>query len=186
MAVGTRKEGLMDSPMSRLNFRVMSLMFKVRDFLRPRGEALSEAQIRPGFTILDYGCGPGSYTLLAAELTGPAGTVYALDIHPLAVEMVRKAAAKRGLANVKTILSDRATGLENASIDVALMHDVFHGLGDGKPVLQELHRVLRPGGTVSFSDHHMKDSEIVSRVSETGLFKLARRGERTHAFSRVG
>jgi ubiquinone/menaquinone biosynthesis C-methylase UbiE len=176
----------MDSPMSRLSFRAMSLMFKVRDFLRPRGEVLSEAEIRPGFTILDYGCGPGSYTLLAAGLVGPTGTVYALDIHPLAVEMVRKAAVKRGLANVQTILSDCATGLENSSVDVALLYDVFHDLADGEAVLRELHRVLRPGGTLSFSDHHMKDSEIVSRVSATGLFSLSRRGEKTHAFSRAG
>lgn len=176
----------MDSPMSNLNFRAMSLMFKVRDFLRPRGEVLSEAEIRPGSTVLDYGCGPGSYTLLASEIVGPAGTVHALDVHPLAVDMVRKGASKRGLANVRPIHSDCATGLEDASVDVALMHDVFHHLDDGDAVLRELHRVLRPGGTLSFSDHHMKASEIVSRVSATGLFKLSRRGKRTYAFARVG
>jgi len=172
--------------MSSLGFRAMSLMFKVRDFLKPRGDVLSEAGIQPGFTVLDYGCGPGSYTLLAAGLVGPAGTVCALDIHPLAVEMVRKAASKKGLANVKTIRSDCATGLEDASVDVALLYDVFHGLDDGKAVLRELHRVLRPGGTLSFSDHHMKDSKIVSRISGTGQFELSRRGERTYTFARVG
>jgi len=171
--------------MSNLSFRGMSLMFKVRDFLRPRREALSEAEIRPGFAVLDYGCGPGSYSLLAAEIVGPGGAVHALDIHPLAVGSVRKAASKKGLTNVKTVLSDCATGLEDSSVDVALMHDVFHDLDDGEAVLRELHRVIRPGGTLSFSDHHMKASDIVSRVSASGLFKLSRRGKRTYTFARV-
>jgi ubiquinone/menaquinone biosynthesis C-methylase UbiE len=176
----------MDKPMSAPGFRLMSLIFKVRDLLRPRRDILREAEIGPGFRVLDYGCGPGSYTFLAADLVGPTGSVYALDIHPLAVERVRKAASKRGLENVRTILSDSATGLENGSVDVALMYDVFHDLGDQRGVLQELHRVLRPEGTLSFSDHHMKDADIVSKVTKTGLFKLTRQGEKTHTFVRVG
>ncbi len=176
----------MDRPMSALGFRLMSLIFKVRDRLRPRRDILREAEIVPGFRVLDYGCGPGSYTFLAADLVGSTGSVHALDIHPLAVERVRKAASKRELGNVRTILSDSATGLENGSVDVVLMYDVFHMLGDQRGVLQELHRVLRPEGTLSFSDHHMKDADIVSKVTKTGLFKLTRQGEKTHAFVRVG
>jgi ubiquinone/menaquinone biosynthesis C-methylase UbiE len=176
----------MDKPMSHMGFRVISLIFKLRDFLRPREEILREAEIGTAAYVLDYGCGPGSYTLLAAEMVGPSGRVYALDIHPLAIEKVQKAALKRGLANVETILSDCATGLENGSIDVVLLYDVFHDLGDQRGVLQELHRVLRPNGSISFSDHHMKDSDIVSRVAKTGLFTLARKGEKTHTFARTG
>ena len=172
--------------MSALGFRIMSLIFKMRDLLRPRRDILREAEIGPGFRVLDYGCGPGSYTFLAADLVGPTGNVYALDIHPLAVERVRKAASKRGLDNVRTILSDGATGLDNGSVDVVLVYDVFHDLSDQRGVLQELHRVLRPEGTLSFSDHHMKDADIVSKVTKTGLFKLTRQGEKTHTFVRVG
>jgi ubiquinone/menaquinone biosynthesis C-methylase UbiE len=176
----------MDKPMSPLGFRVMSLIFKARDFLRPRGEILREAGMGPGSHVLDYGCGTGSYTFLAAEIAGPSGRVYALDIHPLAIEKVQKAALKLGLENIETILSDCATGLESSTVDVALLYDVFHDLGDQRGVLQELHRVLRPNGSVSFSDHHMKDSDIVSKVTKTGLFKLSRKGEKTHTFVKAG
>ena len=175
----------MDRPISALGFRLMSLIFKVRDLLRPRRDILGEAEIGPGFRVLDYGCGPGSYTFLAADLLGPTGTVHALDIHPLAVERVRKAASKRGLDNVRTILSDSATGLENGSVDVALMYDVFHDLGDQRGVLQELHRVLRPEGTLSFSDHHMKENEILFGVTSGGLFKLLKEGERIYSFTKA-
>ena len=176
----------MDRPMSDLTFKFMSLIFKVRDRIRPREEVLKDAEIGPGFQVLEYGCGPGSYTFLAADLVGPSGRVYALDIHPLAVEKVRKAASKRGIENVETILSDCATGLDNASIDVVLLYDVFHGLSDQRGVLQELHRVLKSSGTISFSDHHMKDGDIIAKVTKTGLLKLARKGQKTHTFSKAG
>ena len=172
----------MDKPMSGLSFRVMSWLFKFRDFVKPRRDVLVEAGIKPGFKVLDYGCGPGSYTVIAAELVGTGGKVYALDIHPLAIDSVRKLASKKGLRNVETILSDCATGLENDSVDVVLLYDVFHDLGDHEDVLEEIHRILRSDGMVSFSDHHMRDSDIVPEVTKTGLFKLSAKGRKTHSF----
>jgi SAM-dependent methyltransferase len=87
----------MDKPMSDSHFRLMSFGYKFRDLLVPRRSILEEADIKPGFHILDYGCGPGSYSLAAAELVGKSGKVYALDIHPLAIQMVRDKVSKRGL-----------------------------------------------------------------------------------------
>jgi ubiquinone/menaquinone biosynthesis C-methylase UbiE len=176
----------MDKPMSNFHFRFMSLGYKFRDYFKPREDVLGEVGIGPGSRILDYGCGPGSYTIIAAELAGPTGKVYALDIHPLALRKVRDAASKRGLANIETIQSDCATGLENGSIDVVLLFDIFHGLGDPNEVLGELHRVLRSEGTLSFSDHHMEEHEIISRITKTGLFKLSKKGKITLSFLKAG
>ncbi|GAH52326.1 unnamed protein product, partial [marine sediment metagenome] len=81
-----------DKPQSNLDFRVMSTWFKFRDFVLPRKNILAEVDIKPGFYILDYGCGPGSYTIVAARLVGESGQVYALDIHPLAIQQVQKIA----------------------------------------------------------------------------------------------
>jgi ubiquinone/menaquinone biosynthesis C-methylase UbiE len=86
---------------------------------------------------------------------------------------------------VETILSDGATGLPDASIDVALLYDVLHHLARPAEVLAELHRVLKPGGTLSVSDHHLAEDDITSRITGTGLFRLARQG-RVHNFSVVG
>ena len=176
----------MDKPMSDFHFRFMSLGYKFRDYFKPREDVLREVDIGPGSHILDYGCGPGSYTIIAAELAGPTGKVYALDIHPLALQTVRDAASKRGLANIETIQSDCATGLENGSIDVVLLFDIFHGLGDPNEVLGELHRVLRSEGILSFSDHHMKKDEIIAKVTKTGLFRLSRKGRITLSFLKAG
>jgi ubiquinone/menaquinone biosynthesis C-methylase UbiE len=176
----------MDRPMSGLEFRFMSLGYKFRDYFKPREDVLREVDIRPGSKILDYGCGPGSYTIIAAKRAGPSGKVYALDIHPLALRKVRDAVSKRGLTNIETIQSDCATGLQSSSIDVVLMYDVFHDLGDPNAILEEIHRVLKPGGTLSFSDHHMKKDEIIARVTKTGLFPMSGKGENTISFSKAG
>lgn len=60
------------------------------------------------------------------------------------------------LANVETIHSDCKTGLPDNSVDAVLLYDTFHDLSDPDGVLEELHRVLKPDGILSFSDHHMK------------------------------
>ena len=69
-------------------------------------EFLEAAGLRPGMTMVDYGCGPGFVTLPAAEIVGPAGRVYGLDVHEGMVELARSRAAEAGLANVTTLLND--------------------------------------------------------------------------------
>jgi ubiquinone/menaquinone biosynthesis C-methylase UbiE len=171
--------------MSSFGFKLMSLMFKVRDFFRPRLDVLNEAGIKSGLSILDYGCGPGSYIMPLAELVGPSGKIYALDIHPLAIKEVKRIAAREGIENIETIQSDCKTGLSDSSVDVVLLYDTFHCLSQPVHVLRELHRVLKTGGTLSFSNHHMKEQDILTRVTNTGLFKLFKKGERTYNFSKL-
>ena len=165
-------------------FRLMSLMFKVRDLVSPRAKVLAEAGIEPGQKVLDFGCGPGGYILPLAKLLGPGGRIYALDEEPRAIEAVRRLAANNGLANVETIQSSGDTGFAGASIDVALLYDVFHDLERPDEVLAELCRVLKPGGILSLSDHHMDDGEIRKRVEEAGLFAFRARGKKTFTFAR--
>ena len=172
----------MDRPMPGLAFNMMSLMFRVRDLVAPRERFLREAGIEPGHWVLDYGCGPGSYVIPAAEMVGETGVVHALDIHPLAVKRVGEMASRKGLTNVKTIRSDCDTGLPDGSVDVVLLYDIFHMLNDPHSILAELHRVLKPDGILSFSDPHMQEGAIVSDVTDGQLFHLSEKGERTFTF----
>ncbi len=168
--------------MSNFDFQFMSLGYQFRDFFLPRKNILGEVGIKPGFHVLDYGCGPGGYIIPLAELVGKSGKVYALDIHPLAIRKVQDIASKKRLANVETILSDCQTGLPDNTLDVVLLYDAFHHLSDPDVVLKELHRVLKPDGILSFSDHHMKEKEIVAEVTKSRLFRLSRKGQRTYTF----
>ena len=175
----------MDRPMSGVGFKLMAVAFRIRDFLRPRMDVLREAGIKTGFYVLDYGCGPGSYLAPLAELVGTAGQIYALDIHPLAIEKVQKTAARKAITNFDTIASDCKTGLPDNHVDVVLLYDTFHKLDRPGDVLRELHRVLKPNGTLSFSDHHMDEKDILNGVTTSGWFQLRTRGKKTYSFSKL-
>ena len=160
----------------------MSFILKLRDTFRPRDAILKEVDINPGFKVLDFGCGPGSYVLNTSKRVGKNGKIFALDIHPLAVKKVKDTALKMGLSNVETICSDCQTGLRNKEIDVVFLYDIFHMLSGKISVLSEIHRILKDNGILSFSDHHMKEKDILFAMEEIGLFKLSKQNKNTYSF----
>lgn len=90
---------ILDQPMNSFWFRLMVLEFKLRDISRPPKNILREAGIKPGYSVLDYGCGPGGLSIAAAQLVGESGVVHSLDIHPLAVRNLQYNALKKGIRN---------------------------------------------------------------------------------------
>ena len=122
---------------SMMGFRFMCFAFKIRDFLSPRIHVLEEVGIRPGSVVLDYGCGCGSYILPLSSIIGSAGKIYALDIHPSAIEAVKALGVKNNLKNVETILSDCQTGLPDQSVDIVLLYDIYHHLDNTLPFIDE-------------------------------------------------
>ena len=172
----------MSTAISNLGFHGMSFIFRLRDFFVPRQRILEEAGLVLGDYVLDYGCGPGGYIADTADIVGELGKVYALDIHPLAIARVKNLANRRALTNVETIQSDCRTGLPHESLDVVLMYDVFHMLDNPQAVLAEMHRILKPDGILSFSDHHMGEDDIVTGVTDCRLFTLAEKGRKTYTF----
>jgi ubiquinone/menaquinone biosynthesis C-methylase UbiE len=175
----------MDKPMSDSHFKTLCLMYKFRDLFSPRKKILEEVKIKPGSHVLDFGCGSGSYTVVAAKMVGLTGRVYALDIHPLARKMVQNLSAKKKLTNIQTIESDCATGLENESMDLVLLCDILHDLSEPDAVLEELHRVLKPNGTLSCNDHHIKEDQMVLKITSGGLFELSKKGKRISNFTKL-
>jgi ubiquinone/menaquinone biosynthesis C-methylase UbiE len=176
----------MDKPSSDFHFKGMSLLFKFRDLFSPRANVLKEVGIQPGSHVLDYGCGIGSYTTPIAKIVGEKGKIYALDIHPLAVQKVQKIASTKKISNIETIQSDCQTGLPEKSIDVVLLYDILHELSEPDKVFKELHRILKANGILSCSDHHLGESEIESKVTNSGLFKLEKKGQKTFSFVKRG
>lgn len=170
--------------LSNLDFKMMSLIIKFRDMRRPRMEILKEVGIKPRFHVIDYGCGPGSYIVPLAELVGESGRIHALDANPLAIQSVKNTIFKRRLTNVDTILSSCRTELKPESIDVALLYDMLHDLENKDGVIAELHRVLKPNGILSVSDHHIKNEDLISRVTANNLFELSAKRKATVSFTK--
>lgn len=167
------------SLIKNVHFKLMALMFKVRDFFNPPIKEIQEANISPGDHVLDYGCGPGSYTLIAAQKVKDSGKVYAVDTNLLAIKTVEKKAAKAGVS-IETILTHCDTGLPDNSIDVILLYDTYHVLDNPQEVLKELCRVLAFDGILSFSDHHMEEDTIYNEIKE--FFTFVKKGKRTYTF----
>lgn len=166
------------------HFRLMTLTLWLRDVFLSPAKKLQKAGLRPGDQVLDFGCGPGSFSLAAANIVGQSGKVYALDIHPLAIQSVTKKATKVGLQNIETISSDGATSIPDQSVDFIILNDVLHEVDDPDAVLAELHRILKPEGTLAFSDHHMNEKDIMTSLARKGLFRYSRMGYKTYLFSK--
>jgi ubiquinone/menaquinone biosynthesis C-methylase UbiE len=175
----------MDRPMSDFHFKVISCVYRLRDLFLPRNSVLKELSIEAGANVLDFGCGPGAYVKDTVQRVGESGKIYALDIHPLAIKKVQKLASKMHLKNVVTIISDCKTGLPDNSVDVVLLYDIFHDLSEPGAVLSELYRVLKRDGILSFSDHHMREDKIISRVTSGGFFSLSKKGKKTYSFYKI-
>ena len=175
------KEISMGKPMSDFNFRFMSFGYRFRDLFLPRRNVLDEVGIKAGANILDYGCGPGSYSVIAAQLVGATGKVYALDCFPRQLEMVAEQSKQEGLTNTKTILSSRETGLPDECVDVVWMCDVLHEIKERRAVLEELHRILRQNGTLALYDGMKK--RVLSYT--TGLFTLTERDGKFLKFTKI-
>lgn len=154
--------------MSTFSFKSMQLILKFRDaFLRPRKILNKLEGIKGGVSILDYGCGPGSFTLAAAGMVCIDGTVFAADIHPLALEHVRKSASKRGFKNIKTILTADKTDLPDSSIDIILLFYVLHDFHNPCKIIRELNRVLKSDGILTVIDHKLGDEEVNALLTKS-------------------
>ncbi len=162
------------------------LFFRIRDWLQPPRGKLKEVGLRLGWRVLDFGCGVGGHSIAAARLVGETGRVYAADVKPQMVKQVRRRAAGGRLANVTGILTDCATGLESRSLDAVLLYDVFHDLEQHGQVMDELVRVLKSEGILSFSDHHLEDKQIIAGVTAGGRFRPVRRELLTWTFAPAG
>jgi len=161
-------------------------IFTIYETPQKKRRKLKKSGVNEGQTILDLGCGPGRFTLLAARIVGTAGKVYALDIHPLHQAIVRVRAKMERLENISTILADSSdTGLLDRTIDVVFINDAFHEFADKKGTLGEVSRILKPSGILAIDEHEMKESKLLSVVAEVNLFSLAEKDKRLYKFKKL-
>src|SRR5262245_52061272 len=109
-------------------------------------------RLRPGLSLVDIGCGPGTITADLAEIVAP-GRVVAIDAAAGVLAAARDVATERGLANVEFAVGDvNALEFADGSFDVVHAHQVLQHLGDPVAALREMRRVCKPGGVVAVRD----------------------------------
>jgi len=160
-------------PIPDCSFKCMTWLYKFRDLICNPQRRLKKVRLKEGMVVVDYGCGPGSYTLPVAKLVGPKGKVFAVDIQPLAIKTIKEKAARESLANVEAILVDsHNTGIQDSSIDLVLLLDTLHLINDHHALFQEIHRILKQDGLIFMDSGHMKMSRGREIVESTGLFTI--------------
>jgi ubiquinone/menaquinone biosynthesis C-methylase UbiE len=118
-------------------------------------------QIPPGASVADIGAGSGYITLLLSAAVGPTGQVFANDLQPQMIEILRRRLASQNVTNVTLVQgSVDDPNLPPASVDLALMVDVYHELSRPQAMLQKLRTALKPGGRLALLEYRKEDPAI--------------------------
>jgi ubiquinone/menaquinone biosynthesis C-methylase UbiE len=119
-----------------------------------REEAADLADIRPGESVLEVGCGTGELAQRARARTGPGGTVCGIDPSADMIAVARQKSARRGLGIDYRVAAIESLPFADATFDVVLSSLMMHHLpGDLKAAgLAEVQRVLKPGGRLLILD----------------------------------
>lgn len=117
------------------------------------GNPFENANVKEGETIIDLGCGKGMDTFIAAKAVGEEGLAIGVDRLDEMIEKAKYISDKRGFTNTTFVQSDITDlKLEDNTADIMISNCVINLIEDKKKVCQEIIRVLKPGGRISFSD----------------------------------
>ena len=121
-----------------------------------------ELNLQKGTVFLDVACGKGAYALKAAEIVGPQGTVYAVDLWEDGISGLKTAIEAGGRPNIKAIWGDasRHIPVANQSVDVVLLATVLHDFVEDQTadgVLQEIVRVIKANATLAIMEFKKVD-----------------------------
>jgi demethylmenaquinone methyltransferase/2-methoxy-6-polyprenyl-1,4-benzoquinol methylase len=145
---------------------------------------LRGADILPGQTVLEVGCGTGYFTLPAAELIGDQGCLVAMDVVSESVELVSKRVQLASLKNVRVVKGDAMdTGLDAGSFDAVLLFGVIPApMLPLSKLLPEMHRVLKAGGTLAVWPPI--PGWLPQAILQSGLFTLSSKRNGVYNFRR--
>jgi SAM-dependent methyltransferase len=122
---------------------------------------LPELRLVAGMSVADIGAGTGYITRRMARLVGPSGKVFAVDVQPEMIRMLGELARRDNLAQIRPVLGSASdVKLAAASIDLAILVDVYHELEFPYEVLASIVRALKPGGRVVFVEYRAEDAAV--------------------------
>jgi ubiquinone/menaquinone biosynthesis C-methylase UbiE len=118
-------------------------------------------QVKPGQTICDLGCGNGFYTLQLAQMVGPEGKVYGVDIQPEMLQLLRARAKDSDLKNVElalgTVIDPK---VPDNTMDLVLLVDVYHEFSHPEHMLAAIRKSLKKTGRLVLVEFRAEDPNV--------------------------
>jgi SAM-dependent methyltransferase len=144
---------------------------------------VEELNLKPGMVVADVGAGSGYLSRRMAPLIKP-GRVIAVDIQPEMLELLARVAGDPRYANIEPLLGGAAdTHLPAASVDLAIMVDVYHELEYPHEVMESIVRALKPGGRVAFVEYRGEDANVPIKALHKMTEKQVRLEASQHALA---
>ena len=121
---------------------------------------IEKLALKPTNHVVDLGAGSGYFTFRIAPLV-PQGKVYAVDISPEMLAIVRAKMRKSNAENIETVLSTVTDlKLENNSADCVLIVDAYHEFSHPLEMGKSIYDTLKPGGKLVLIEYRMEDPGI--------------------------
>ena len=124
-------------------------------------QALDELKIAKGSIVADVGAGVGYMSWRLAARVGPVGRVYANDIQPEMLELLKKNMAERHIANVVPVLGEPDDPkLPLGQMDLVLLVDVYHEFEQPQRMLGHIRESLKPDGRLVLLEYRAEDPRV--------------------------
>ena len=126
-------------------------------------EIINELKLNGDETVMDAGCGDGHNAIKILEDYNHKGTVYAVDIYDASIEDMetyKNDNNVENLINIEADITEGIPGVEDGSIDVVLLVNVFHGFKASRKLdeaVLELSRIIKDDGKIAIMDYKAWD-----------------------------
>lgn len=158
---------------------------KRREML-PTRTVLNKIGLNEGARLADIGCGIGYFSIPAADVIGPQGIVFALDVSKEMIEELDKKIEENGIENIRTVITDKYNfKLEDNSVSYAFICTVLHEIEDGMAFINETKRILALGGKIAVVewiraesdwgppvDHRLDSSDVKIMLQAAGFKEI--------------
>ena len=137
--------------------------------------AIELLKFQKGMTVADVGAGSGYYALRIAEIVGPSGKVYANDIQPEMLSILKRRLRQTKLLNVEPILgTEQDPKLPANSCDAIILVDVYHEFSKPQEMLQKLKEALKDDGRLILLEYRKEDPYVPIRPEHKMSVKEAK------------